>query len=264
MGGHFNPDFKIVKHMSYGCNCNMIIGDRPLSQSGAGQPLDALDATCRDYKECQRCVRARFGDRCVGELTSYGWNAITEICTDAGGTCERDTQFAKAHAAEVANYDQNFGHVFAQFQYEEICPNICGKKDFVVHNTEEYNVDDHLNGRYVSHHDLANGRKCYAQGTSNNGLILWEDGEWKMRDDLGTKFYSTDNVPCPHLAQWKHSETGESANIIFGGHGGASLGNGNKVDHQCCTPDLKPFVAYNALTHVCCSNGNIGAFGDIC
>ena len=47
---YFNPEYSTMKHAAYGCNCNFLRGDRPLTQLGHGQPVDALDTTCKNYK----------------------------------------------------------------------------------------------------------------------------------------------------------------------------------------------------------------------
>jgi len=60
---------------------------------GAGQPRDQLDRHCKEYKECQRCARDRFGDECVPEIVKYKWTNSTSTdhlqCGDAPATCER-------------------------------------------------------------------------------------------------------------------------------------------------------------------------------
>ena len=64
---------------------------------GAGQPRDPLDRHCKEYKECQRCARDRFGDECVPEIVKYEWKNSTSTtssvdhlqCGDAPSTCER-------------------------------------------------------------------------------------------------------------------------------------------------------------------------------
>lgn len=42
MMGFYNPGFDERKYWAYGCNC-LILGDRPMSDPGHGQPVDALD-----------------------------------------------------------------------------------------------------------------------------------------------------------------------------------------------------------------------------
>ena len=53
------------KYWTYGCHC-MLLGDRPLSSMGHGIPVDGLDKACQIYKECQKCVREKYGPECIG------------------------------------------------------------------------------------------------------------------------------------------------------------------------------------------------------
>ena len=58
---HYTPDFDERKYWAYGCNC-LILGDRPMSDPGFGKPVDSLDAICKQYKDCQKCVKNKFGE----------------------------------------------------------------------------------------------------------------------------------------------------------------------------------------------------------
>ena len=123
---HYNPSWGLVKHFAYGCNCNMLVGDRPMSQPGFGNPLDDVDATCKNYRSCQECVTAKYGPSCVGEFTDYSWSTTSATCSDAPGTCARalcecDAQFAQAHSAKSDLYNQDFSHVFSMFDATNIC-----------------------------------------------------------------------------------------------------------------------------------------------
>ena len=46
---HYTPEFDERKYWAYGCNC-LIMGDLPMSGPGYGQPVDALDTICKQYK----------------------------------------------------------------------------------------------------------------------------------------------------------------------------------------------------------------------
>ena len=46
---HYSPEFDVRKYWAYGCNC-LIMGDLPMSGPGYGQPVDALDMICKQYK----------------------------------------------------------------------------------------------------------------------------------------------------------------------------------------------------------------------
>jgi len=84
------------KYWAYGCHCFML-GDRPMTDDRPmpfGMPKDVLDAQCRVYKHCQRCVRQNRGDSCIGEFTKYTWrwnnNRDTLVSPNAENSCERD------------------------------------------------------------------------------------------------------------------------------------------------------------------------------
>ena len=36
-----------------------------------GAPIDALDTTCKKYKDCLKCARMNHGDVCIGEFHRY-------------------------------------------------------------------------------------------------------------------------------------------------------------------------------------------------
>merc|ERR1712044_105313 len=84
------------KYWAYGCHFFML-GDRPMTDDRPmpfGMPKDVLDAQCRVYKHCQRCVRQNRGDFCIGEFTKYTWrwndNRDTLVSPNAENSCERD------------------------------------------------------------------------------------------------------------------------------------------------------------------------------
>ena len=62
-----------------------------MSTMGKGAPLDALDAVCKAYKECQKCARQKWGEMCIGEFVRYGLDMAggSPTCTDNADTCER-------------------------------------------------------------------------------------------------------------------------------------------------------------------------------
>ena len=100
---YYNADFDERKYWTYGCHC-MMLGDRPMTEMGHGRPVDALDNKCKAYKDCQKCVRAKHGDQCIGEFVRYTWKYASKISdfqsSNAEGSCERelfecDVQFVK-------------------------------------------------------------------------------------------------------------------------------------------------------------------------
>lgn len=107
------------KYWTYGCHC-LMLGDRPMSEMGRGVPVDNLDTKCKFYKDCQRCVRDKHGDQCIGEIVSYQWKFSKKIndfmSRDAEGSCARelfecDLQFAKDTLANKDVFNQDY-HLF--------------------------------------------------------------------------------------------------------------------------------------------------------
>merc|ERR1712223_252391 len=80
-------------YWAYGCHC-FLLGDRPMSAMGKGSPVDALDNRCKAYKDCQKCVREKHGDDCIGEMVSYQWRWNSKLGQlqgrDAHGSCSRE------------------------------------------------------------------------------------------------------------------------------------------------------------------------------
>lgn len=114
---HYNSEFDERKYWTYGCQC-LILGDRPMSDPGHGHPVDALDYTCKQYKDCQRCARERFGDDCIGEFKRYRYGEKNgdKFCKDTPDTCKRalcecDLQFAKEHVRTKDVFDDKY-HMF--------------------------------------------------------------------------------------------------------------------------------------------------------
>ena len=67
---YYNSEFDDMKYWTYGCNCH-VLGDRPMSDPGFGPPVDRLDSVCKQYKDCNKCAREKFGDTCIGEIVQY-------------------------------------------------------------------------------------------------------------------------------------------------------------------------------------------------
>ena len=68
----YNPMFNDRQYFAYGCNC-LLLGDRPITDPSLGPPVDELDSTCKQYKDCNKCVREQFGEQCVSEFRSYNF-----------------------------------------------------------------------------------------------------------------------------------------------------------------------------------------------
>lgn len=129
--GHTGKNkFDERKYWTYGCHC-LMLGDRPMSDMGRGEPVDELDSRCRFYKECQRCVRDKHGDQCIGEFVKYTWKYSKKlsqfVSKNDAGTCERelfecDLQFAK-DTLDNKNVFNEDNHLFwgTGFNSEEKC-----------------------------------------------------------------------------------------------------------------------------------------------
>lgn len=65
-----------------------------MTEMGKGQPTDELDNACKAYKDCQKCVREKHGEMCIGEFVSYTWKWSSKIQglkgENAAGSCERE------------------------------------------------------------------------------------------------------------------------------------------------------------------------------
>merc|ERR1712156_89102 len=107
------------KYWTYGCHC-FLLGDRPMSEMGKGKPVDALDNKCKAYKDCQKCVRAKHGDQCIGEFVRYTWKYSSKVgdfvSANDEGSCERelyecDVQFVKDTFANKDVFNEDY-HAF--------------------------------------------------------------------------------------------------------------------------------------------------------
>ena len=150
---HYNPQFDERKYWAYGCQC-LILGDRPMSDPGHGKPVDNLDTVCKQYKDCQKCARERFGQTCIGEFVryKYGEKNGDKFCKDQPDTCKRalcecDLQFGKNHVAHKDVFKTDY-HMFwsvSGWEPEDMCikegsppyhPKCCGTpgKPYILFN----------------------------------------------------------------------------------------------------------------------------------
>ncbi|CBY41895.1 unnamed protein product [Oikopleura dioica] len=137
----FNPEFDEKKYFSYGCNCQFF-GDRPMSGPGGGPPMDPLDRTCREYRNCQKCTRMKFGDECRGEFVRYSERQDEQgnfKCGDEAGTCARaicecDLRFAKNHAEKKESYNEEIHSFYSPSNFDDrvYCPANRGKSNRVA------------------------------------------------------------------------------------------------------------------------------------
>lgn len=80
---------------NYGCHC-IPEGSRKIGQAGYGEPVDAVDASCRSFHQCYRCLSDEHSDEeegCNGEDVRYKFkgsnvNGVKTVqCTDPVGSC---------------------------------------------------------------------------------------------------------------------------------------------------------------------------------
>jgi len=124
----YNPMFNDRQYFAYGCNC-LLLGDRPITDPSLGPPVDELDSTCKQYKDCNKCVREQFGEQCVSEFRSYNFisGAASIQCTDKPNTCERalcecDAKFARNHAKHSDVFNIRFHQYESNWNPDRSCP----------------------------------------------------------------------------------------------------------------------------------------------
>merc|ERR1739838_871928 len=73
------------KYWTYGCHCFLL----------GGRPIDALDNKCKAYKDCQKCVREKHGDECIGEFVRYTWKYSSKqsdfVSSNAAGSSKESS-----------------------------------------------------------------------------------------------------------------------------------------------------------------------------
>ena len=90
-----------------------------MTQPGKGAPIDALDTTCKAYKDCLKCARETYGEMCIGEFVEYNFNISKQKCRDDAGTCGRalcecDAMFARNHVDAVGVYNEDYHMFYSQ------------------------------------------------------------------------------------------------------------------------------------------------------
>ena len=106
-----------------------------MSDPGLGPPISPLDSVCKQYKDCQKCARSRFGNSCIGEFTRYAYDERSgdKFCKDTPDSCKRalcecDLQFAKDHVSVAHHFSTDY-HLFwstTGWNPEENCPGTPG------------------------------------------------------------------------------------------------------------------------------------------
>merc|ERR1712176_814231 len=124
------------KSWAYGCHC-FLLGDRPMSEMGKGKPVDALDNKCKNYKDCQKCVRVKYGNDCIGEFVRYTWKWSSKhnkfVSKNEDDTCEKelfmcDVEFVQQSWSQRNVFSEDY-HAFwttTGFDHEQDCPSAGG------------------------------------------------------------------------------------------------------------------------------------------
>lgn len=128
----YNPEFDERKFWTYGCNC-LMLGDRPMSDPGLGPAVDTLDGVCKQYKDCNKCVKQQYGNDCIGEFQAYNfiYGNSGIMCTDPNNTCKRalcecDAKFAADHASKASVFDSKYHTFESDWKPENSCPSGSG------------------------------------------------------------------------------------------------------------------------------------------
>ena len=102
---------------------------------GKGKPIDELDTACKAYKNCQRCVRMKHGENCIGEFTEYNYGEKNgdKICQDnaedcARDLCECDLAFAKAHNSVKSVWKKNYHAFWSDNGWDHMDQDNCSSK----------------------------------------------------------------------------------------------------------------------------------------
>jgi len=126
---------KFGRYCYYGCYC-LPEGSHNLAQGGYGKPQDNIDRSCKDFKQCYRCLNEEFGDTskgCAGEEFGYRFDLLTNAdgskdvqCTNRLGSCRRsvcecDLQLARALSKYESEWDESLHSVKGDFDRETTC-----------------------------------------------------------------------------------------------------------------------------------------------
>jgi len=126
---------KFGRYCYYGCYC-LPEGSHDIAQGGYGRPQDNIDRSCKDFKQCYRCLNEEYGDTskgCAGEEFGYRFDLIENDdgtkdvqCTNRLGSCRRsvcecDLQLAKALSKYESEWDESLHSVKGGFDREATC-----------------------------------------------------------------------------------------------------------------------------------------------
>lgn len=119
---YLQDDAKFGKYCYYGCYC-LPEGSHNIASGGYGTPLDAIDQSCFEFKQCYKCLRSEHaGDTkggitdgvCAGENYGYAMDALVDAdgnkylkCNNKVGSCRRNICECDKALAEKLGLHQN-------------------------------------------------------------------------------------------------------------------------------------------------------------
>merc|ERR1712035_21530 len=134
------------RYCYYGCYC-LPEGSHDIAAGGYGKPQDNIDRSCKDFKQCYRCLNEEYSDvsrGCAGEEFGYRFDLITNDdgtkdvqCTNRLGSCRRsicecDLQLARALSKYESEWDESLHSVKGGFDREATCVNPIGGGNPIV------------------------------------------------------------------------------------------------------------------------------------
>ena len=120
---------------NYGCHC-VPEGSRKIAEMGYGEPVDAVDASCRSFHQCYRCLDDEHSDEaegCSGDQTRYKFKGSISstgereaTCSNTPGSCKYnvcqcDLELAKRLSTAVTEWDVSHHSKFGGFDREATC-----------------------------------------------------------------------------------------------------------------------------------------------
>jgi len=168
-------------YWAYGCHC-FLLGDRPMSAMGKGSPVDALDNRCKAYKDCQKCVREKHGDDCIGEMVSYQWRWSSKLGElqgrDASGSCPRELmECDKKFVYDTFQNKDVFSYEFHAFYAEQ--------EGFPAWDNEDDASCPTGGNAPVDHECCGGGQTFYTWMNTNTQECCSKDGQ-KQAVNVGT------------------------------------------------------------------------------
>jgi len=161
--------------LDYGCHCSAIITGQ---YHGHGQAVDPLDAVCKEYLGCIRCVKKQ--TQCE-KIDTYHYTMkqdITVDCLDPSGSCSRSScecdgkLFADIWHLATNGMDYDFQFSSAYFDREKNCrKNDMTRSDsFIKEIKAQFDTQCCGGNEYPMEHFNVLKYKCCDNGDGNKRL----------------------------------------------------------------------------------------------